>query len=92
VDADGPPSTSHMHVAGYGLRVYMHTFAYNHKCAGMLANPAVSCVVSYTPPGGRGDRFATRSLQVKGRGPLVTTPEEIRRAVDVSREQFRWLA
>jgi general stress protein 26 len=92
VDADGHPSVSHMHVAGDGLRVYMHTFTYNRKHAEILANPHVSYAVSYTPPGGFEDRFATRSLQVKGRASLLTTAEEIQRAVAVSREQFPWLA
>jgi general stress protein 26 len=92
VDADGHPSTSHMHVASDGLRVYMHTFTYNRKYGEILADPNVSYAVNYTPPGGFEDRFAARSLQVKGRAALVTTPEEIGRAVEVSREQFPWLA
>jgi general stress protein 26 len=92
VDADGSPSASHMHVAGDGLRVYMHTFTYNRKYGEILANPSVSYAVNYTPPGGFEDRFATRSLQVKGRATVLTTAEEIQRAVRVSREQFPWLA
>jgi hypothetical protein len=46
----------------------------------------------WPPPGGYDDRFATRSLQVKGRASLLTTTEEIQRAVAVSQEQFPWLA
>jgi general stress protein 26 len=92
VDADGWPSASAMHIAGDGLRVYVHTFSYNRKYAEMLADPRISYTVSYLPPGGFGDRFALRSLQVKGRASLVTTAEEIQRAVTVSREQFPWLA
>jgi nitroimidazol reductase NimA-like FMN-containing flavoprotein (pyridoxamine 5'-phosphate oxidase superfamily) len=92
VDADGSPSASDMHIAGDGVRVYVHTFTYNRKYAEMLADPRVSYAISYTPPAGFDDRFETRSLQVKGRATLVTTPEEIQRAVTVSREQFPWLA
>jgi general stress protein 26 len=92
VDADGHPSASTMHIAGDGLSVYMHTFTYNRKYAEMLADPRVSYAVSYLPPGGFDDRFASRSLQVKGRATLLTTTEEIERAVTVSREQFPWLA
>ncbi len=92
VDADGHPSASTMHIAGDGLTVYMHTFAYNRKYAEMLADPRVSYAVSYQPPGGFDDRFASRSLQVKGRATLLVTEPEIQRAVAVSREQFPWLA
>lgn len=92
VDADGCPSASAMHIAGDGLAVYVHTFTYNRKYAEMLADPRVSYAVSYLPPGGFDDRFATRSLQVKGRATLLTTDAEIQRAVTVSREQFPWLA
>ena len=92
VDADGHPSASAMHIAGDGLRVYIHTFSYNRKYAEMLADPRVSYAVSYLPPGGFDDRFVTRSLQVKGRASLLTTVDEIQRAVAVSREQFPWLA
>ena len=56
-----------MHIAGDGLSVYIHTFSYNRKYAEMLADPRVSYAVSYLPPGGFEDRFALRSLQVKGR-------------------------
>ncbi|MDT3446977.1 MULTISPECIES: pyridoxamine 5'-phosphate oxidase family protein [unclassified Pseudofrankia] len=91
VDADGCPSASAMHIAGDGLSVYMHTFSYNRKYAEMLADPRVSYAVSYLPPGGFEDRFVTRSLQVKGWASLLTTAEEIQRAVAVSREQFPWL-
>ena len=92
VDADGHPSASTMHIAGDGLSVYIHTFTYNRKYAEMLADPRVSYAVSYQPPGGFDDRFASRSLQVKGRATLLTTAPEIQRAVAVSREQFPWLA
>ena len=92
VDASGWPSASTMHIAGDGLSVYIHTFSYNRKYAEMLADPRVSYAVSYLPPGGFEDRFALRSLQVKGRASLLTTAEEIQRAVAVSREQFPWLA
>jgi nitroimidazol reductase NimA-like FMN-containing flavoprotein (pyridoxamine 5'-phosphate oxidase superfamily) len=90
LDADGCPSASAMHIAGDGLSVYIHTFSYNRKYAEMLADPRVSYAVSYLPPGGFGDRFATRSLQVKGRASLLTTAGEIQRAVAVSGEQFPW--
>jgi general stress protein 26 len=67
VDPDGWPSASEMHIAGDGLRVYMHTFRYNREYAEMLADPRVSYAVSFVPPGGYDDRFVTRALQVKDR-------------------------
>lgn len=92
LDEQGRPSTSAMHIAGDGLRVYMHTFARTRKRSEMVNDERVSYVVSYLPPGGYDERFETRSLQVKGRASLVVEPDEIARAARLSKEQFPWAA
>ncbi|WP_432181612.1 pyridoxamine 5'-phosphate oxidase family protein [Streptomyces sp. NBC_00063] len=81
---DGCPSTSAMHFAADGLIVYMHTFVYTRKLADVRRDARVSYSVHYDPPGGYDERTESRSLQVKGRAYVVTDPEEIARAVEVS--------
>jgi nitroimidazol reductase NimA-like FMN-containing flavoprotein (pyridoxamine 5'-phosphate oxidase superfamily) len=90
IDADGCPSASTMHIASDGFSVYMHTFTYNRKYAEILEDPRVSYAVAHL--GSFEERFQVYSLQVKGRATLLTDPAEIGRAVQVSMEQFPWLA
>jgi nitroimidazol reductase NimA-like FMN-containing flavoprotein (pyridoxamine 5'-phosphate oxidase superfamily) len=90
IDDDGSPSASTMHIASDGLSVYMHTFTYNRKYAEMLKEPRVSYAVAHLAS--YEERFGVYSLQVKGRATLLTDPAEIGRAVQVSAEQFPWLA
>jgi len=90
IDADGSPSASTMHIASDGYSVYMHTFSYNRKHTEMRKEPRVSYAVAHTTS--FEERFQTYSLQVKGRATLLTDPADIARAVQVSMEQFPWLA
>ncbi|MGW4242131.1 pyridoxamine 5'-phosphate oxidase family protein [Nocardia sp. NPDC004722] len=92
VDAEGLPSTSAMHIAADGLVAYVHTFQSNRKHAHMQQNPNVSYVASYFPPDGYAGRADIRSVQIQGRATLVTDPAEIQRVVQLSLEQFPWLA
>ncbi|MFE3190072.1 pyridoxamine 5'-phosphate oxidase family protein [Nocardia sp. NPDC059240] len=92
IDAQGAPSTSAMHIAADGLIAYMHTFQSNRKHAHMQQNPNVSYVASYFPPDGYAGRADIRSLQIQGHATLVTDPAELQRAVQLSFEQFPWLA
>ncbi|WP_063057160.1 pyridoxamine 5'-phosphate oxidase family protein [Nocardia salmonicida] len=92
VDAEGRPSASTMHIAGDGLVTYIHTFQYNRKHTQMLNNPHVSYVVSDLPAEGYAGRRETRSLQMQGLATLVTDPDEIQHAVQLSFAQFPWLA
>lgn len=87
----GYPSASAMHIASDRLIVYVHTFTRHRKYGEMLRDPRVSYVASYLRTGGFNERHQIRSVQVKGKAVLVTEPEELRRAVDVSRQQFAWL-
>ncbi|MFC3577462.1 pyridoxamine 5'-phosphate oxidase family protein [Streptomyces yaanensis] len=87
--ADGYPSTAAMHFAPDGLIIYMHTFVYTRKLAHIRRDPRVSYSVHYDPPGGYDERTESRSIQVQGRGYVVTDPEEIARAVDVSMRKSR---
>lgn len=89
--ADGFPSVSDMHIASDGFAVYVHTFTDTRKYGEMLRDPRVSYVASHVPTGGFAERRLIRSIQVKGRARMVTAPEELARAVAVSREQFAWL-
>lgn len=91
LSSTGCPSTSHMHIASDRLAVYMHTFARDRKYGEMLRDPRVGYVVSHLPEGGFADRRLIRSVQVKGLATMVTAPQELARAVEVSREQFAWL-
>ncbi len=88
---DGHPSTSAMHIASDRLIVYVHTFVRHRKYGEMLRDPRVSYATWYLPTGGFNERDQIRSVQVKGKAVLVTEPEELQRAVDVSRQQFPWL-
>jgi nitroimidazol reductase NimA-like FMN-containing flavoprotein (pyridoxamine 5'-phosphate oxidase superfamily) len=88
---NGYPSTSSMHIAADGLIVYLHTFVQTRKYGEMLRDPRVSYVVSHLPPGGFAARHQVRSLQVKGQASLVTEPDEVALAVELSRQQFGWL-
>jgi nitroimidazol reductase NimA-like FMN-containing flavoprotein (pyridoxamine 5'-phosphate oxidase superfamily) len=90
IDDDGCPSAATMHSAADGFSVYMHTFTYNRKYSEMLKDPRVSYAVAHL--GSYEERFLVYSLQVKGRATLLTDPGEIARAVQVSMEQFPWLA
>ncbi|WP_327142177.1 pyridoxamine 5'-phosphate oxidase family protein [Nocardia sp. NBC_01327] len=92
LDAEGHPSASAMHITADGLITYMHTFHNNRKHAQMQHNPNVSYVTSYFPPDGYTGRADIRSLQIQGRATLVTDPAEIQHAVQLSFEQFPWLA
>ncbi len=88
---EGFPSVSAMHIAADRFVVYVHTFTDTRKYGEMLRDPHVGYVASHVPTGGFEDRRLIRSVQVKGRATLVTTSEEVERAVTVSREQFAWL-
>lgn len=88
---NGFPSASAMHIASDRFVVYVHTFTDNRKYGEMLRDPRVAYVASHVPDGGFAERRLVRSVQVKGRATLVTEPEELARAVAVSREQFAWL-
>ena len=90
-DGDGFPSVAHMHIAADGLVVYVHTLAMNRKYHEMLADERVGYTVAHVPDGGFADRRMIRSVQVKGRATLVTEPDELARAVEVSMAQFPWL-
>ncbi|WP_329410383.1 pyridoxamine 5'-phosphate oxidase family protein [Nocardia vinacea] len=92
IDADGCPSASTMHLAVDGLIAYIHTFQYNRKHTQMLNNPNVSYVVNDLPTDGYAGRRETRSLQMQGSATLVTEPDEIQHAVQLSFAQFPWLA
>ncbi|MCT7657999.1 pyridoxamine 5'-phosphate oxidase family protein [Mycobacterium deserti] len=90
LDSKGAPSVSMMHFAADGLTVYTATFGYTRKYAAMARDPRVSYTIAYLPPGGFSERLQARSIQVDGIATKVTDPEEIHRAVEVSREQFLW--
>jgi nitroimidazol reductase NimA-like FMN-containing flavoprotein (pyridoxamine 5'-phosphate oxidase superfamily) len=90
IDDDGAPSASTMHIASDGFSVYVHTFTYNRKYTEMLTDPRVSYAVAHL--GSYEERFQVYSLQVKGRAKLLTDSTDIGRAVQVSTEQFPWLA
>jgi general stress protein 26 len=90
--SDAWPSTSTMHIAADGLKVYLHTFVRTRKYGEMLADPKVSYVASHLPAGGYDERELTRSLQVKGRATLVTDRAEIEHATQLSLAQFPWAA
>ncbi|HEY0640411.1 MAG TPA: pyridoxamine 5'-phosphate oxidase family protein [Pseudonocardiaceae bacterium] len=87
----GGPSASHMHIASDGLTVYVHTFARDRKYGEMLRDPRVGYVASHLPDGGFAERRLIRSVQVRGLATQVTSPDELARAVEVSRRQFPWL-
>lgn len=92
VTESGFPSVSAMHIASDRLVVYVHTFVHYRKYDEMCRDARVGYVASHLPPGGFGERRQIRSIQVKGRAALVTDPGELERAVEVSRQQFAWLA
>jgi hypothetical protein len=91
LSATGYPSVSAMHIASDRLVVYVHTFTRTRKYGEMVRDPRVGYVASHVPSGGFAQRRQIRSIQMKGRASLVTEPAELRRAVEVSLEQFSWL-
>lgn len=91
LSGNGYPSASDMHIASDGTVVYLHTFANTRKFTEMQKDSRVSYVVSHVPSGGFAERALLRSLQVKGRATMVTDADEVRRAVELSMQQFAWM-
>lgn len=90
--SSGYPSASAMHIAADRLSVYVHTFVDHRKYREMCRDPRVSYTAWHLPPGGFSERRMLRSLQMKGWASLVTEEQDLARAVQVSRQQFPWLA
>ena len=80
-----------MHFASDGVVVYLHTFTYSRKHEAIARDPRVSYTIAAIPPDGFYGRGQLRAIQVDGIATPVTEPEEIERAVEVSREQFEWM-
>ncbi len=91
VGPTGAPAVSMMHFASDGVVVYLHTFTYSRKHEAIARDPRVSYTIAAIPPDGFYGRGQLRAIQVDGIATPVTEPEEIERAVEVSREQFEWM-
>jgi nitroimidazol reductase NimA-like FMN-containing flavoprotein (pyridoxamine 5'-phosphate oxidase superfamily) len=91
LDSTGAPAVSMMHFASDGFIVYLHTFTYSRKHDAIERDPRVSYTLAAIPPDGFYGRGQLRSIQVEGLASFVTDPDEIARAIEVSREQFDWM-
>jgi nitroimidazol reductase NimA-like FMN-containing flavoprotein (pyridoxamine 5'-phosphate oxidase superfamily) len=91
LDEGGHPLTCWMHFAADRFRVYLHLFEHSRTHEALGRDARVSYTLAAIPPEGYSGRGDLRSIQVRARAAPAEWPEEVQRAVDVSREQFPWM-